>query len=172
MSGPSARVAILDRNSDRFFEIWFGAAKANAVLVPVNARLAAPEIAFVLQDALVEVLFIGASFLETLGKIRNQLTSVRDVIVINDSYAAWRMRRPAAIPARGAGHDDMCVQLHQRNHRASQGRRTHQRQFHDRDAQYPRRVGGHGRPATFCCWQCHCFTLPVAGSACWGCWWA
>ena len=30
--GPSARVAILDRNSDRFFEIWFGAAKANAVL--------------------------------------------------------------------------------------------------------------------------------------------
>ncbi|WP_042002033.1 fatty acid--CoA ligase [Streptomyces sp. AcH 505] len=110
--GPSARVAILDRNSDRFFEIWFGAAKANAVLVPVNARLAAPEIAFVLQDALVEVLFIGASFLETLGKIRNQLTSVRDVIVINDSYAAWRDAQAGRDPRLAARGDDVCVQLY------------------------------------------------------------
>ena len=37
---PGARVAILDKNTDAFFEIWLGAVKANVVLVPVNWRLA------------------------------------------------------------------------------------------------------------------------------------
>jgi acyl-CoA synthetase (AMP-forming)/AMP-acid ligase II len=44
----AARIAILDKNHDSFFEVWFGAAKAKAVLVPVNWRLAAPEIAYLL----------------------------------------------------------------------------------------------------------------------------
>ena len=48
---PEARVALLDKNHDSFFEVWFGAAKANAVLVPVNWRLAPPEIAYVINDA-------------------------------------------------------------------------------------------------------------------------
>ena len=39
---PEARIALLDKNHDSFFEVWFGAAKANAVLVPVNWRLAPP----------------------------------------------------------------------------------------------------------------------------------
>ena len=38
------RITVLDKNSDRFFEIWLGAAKLNTVIVPINARLAGPEI--------------------------------------------------------------------------------------------------------------------------------
>src|ERR1041385_8797718 len=78
---PGARVAILDKNSDSFFEIWFGCAKANAVLVPVNWRLAAPEVAYVVNDAQAEVLFVGAEYLELLAKIRAELKTVRQVIV-------------------------------------------------------------------------------------------
>jgi acyl-CoA synthetase (AMP-forming)/AMP-acid ligase II len=74
---PQSRVALLDKNHDSFFEIWFGAAKANAVLVPVNWRLARPEIAFVVNDAGAEILFVGAEFLDTVAAIRDQLTSVR-----------------------------------------------------------------------------------------------
>src|SRR5437763_2427407 len=59
---PASRVALLDKNHDSFFEIWFGAAKANAVLVPVNWRLAGPEIAFIVNDAEAEILFVGAEF--------------------------------------------------------------------------------------------------------------
>ena len=65
------------QESRRFFEIWFGAAKANAVLVPVNWRLARPEIAFVVNDAGAKILFVGAEFLDTVAAIRDQLTSVR-----------------------------------------------------------------------------------------------
>ena len=39
---PQSRVALLDKNHDSFFEIWFGAAKANAVLVPLPANDAPP----------------------------------------------------------------------------------------------------------------------------------
>jgi acyl-CoA synthetase (AMP-forming)/AMP-acid ligase II len=41
------RVAYLGKNSDHFFEILFGAAKAGVVLAPVGWRLAAPEAAYI-----------------------------------------------------------------------------------------------------------------------------
>lgn len=47
--GRADRIAILDKNTDRFFEIWLGASKLGAVLVPVNARLAAPEVEFIIK---------------------------------------------------------------------------------------------------------------------------
>src|SRR5262249_22445229 len=53
---PGGRIAILDKNSDRFFQLLLGAAKAGAVLVPVNARLAPPEIAFAVNDSEAELL--------------------------------------------------------------------------------------------------------------------
>ena len=57
--GPSDRIGILDKNSDRFIEMWLGLSKLNAVIVPINARLAGPEIEYVVNDANVKVLFIG-----------------------------------------------------------------------------------------------------------------
>ena len=56
---PASRIAILDKNSDIFFQILLGAAKVRAVLVPINARLAPPEIAFAINDAQTEILFVG-----------------------------------------------------------------------------------------------------------------
>src|SRR5437867_5236498 len=77
--GPETRVALLDKNHDSFFEIWFGAAKAKAVLVPVNWRLAPPEIAYVIDDSRAEILFIGAEYLDVLDAIRDRLKTVRQV---------------------------------------------------------------------------------------------
>ena len=59
---PASRIAILEKNSDIFFQMLLGAAKVGAVLVPINARLAPPEIAFAVNDAKTEILFIGESF--------------------------------------------------------------------------------------------------------------
>ena len=44
------RVAYFGKNSDRYLEIFFGAAKVGAVTTPVNWRLAGPELAYILQD--------------------------------------------------------------------------------------------------------------------------
>ena len=109
---PQSRVALLDKNHDSFFEIWFGAAKANAVLVPVNWRLAPPEVAFVVNDAEAEILFVGAEFLDTVAAIRDQLTSVQKIVVTDRDYTAWRHRQSAAdpdVPTLGA---DVCVQMY------------------------------------------------------------
>jgi acyl-CoA synthetase (AMP-forming)/AMP-acid ligase II len=109
---PQSRVAILDKNHDSFFEIWFGAAKANAVLVPVNWRLAPPEIAFIVNDAEAEILFVGAEFLDTVAAIRDQLGGVRKIVVIDRDYMAWRHRQSAADPDLPTVGADVCVQMY------------------------------------------------------------
>jgi acyl-CoA synthetase (AMP-forming)/AMP-acid ligase II len=109
---PQSRVALLDKNHDSFFEIWFGAAKANAVLVPVNWRLAPPEIAFVVNDSGAEILFVGAEFLDAVVAIRDQLTSVRKIVVTDRDYAAWRHRQSAADPDLPAAGADVCIQMY------------------------------------------------------------
>lgn len=45
------RVAYLAKNSEAFFSFLFGAAKAGAALAPVNFRLAAPEIGYIVADS-------------------------------------------------------------------------------------------------------------------------
>ena len=77
---PQARVAVLTKNTAAFFELWFGAAKANAVLVPVNFRLAPPEIAFVANDAQAELLFVGADFYAAVEKVEHELKEVRAIV--------------------------------------------------------------------------------------------
>ncbi|MGB6956806.1 MAG: AMP-binding protein, partial [Bradyrhizobium sp.] len=56
------RIAFLGKNSDVFFELLLGAMKANVVMTPVNWRLAAPEIAFIVADCKAPVLFVGPEF--------------------------------------------------------------------------------------------------------------
>src|SRR5262245_21321894 len=63
-SGPQTRIAVLDKNSDQFFELLFGASKARAVLVPVKWRLAPDEIAYVVSDGEAEMLFGGEECVE------------------------------------------------------------------------------------------------------------
>ena len=61
-----SRVAYLAKNSDYFFEIFYGALKSSSVVVGVNWRLAAEEVAYVLEDSKSEVLFVGPEFFEII----------------------------------------------------------------------------------------------------------
>lgn len=45
------RIAFLGENQPAFVEVLFGAARAGIVFVPVNTRLAAPEVAHILSDS-------------------------------------------------------------------------------------------------------------------------
>ncbi|MEW6768046.1 MAG: fatty acid--CoA ligase [Pseudomonadota bacterium] len=106
------RIAVLDKNSDRFFEIWLGAAKLNAVIVPINARLAGPEIEYVLNDAHIRVLFIGDLFVDLIKKIGPQLQTVERVIVINEQYVEWRDQQSNEDKRVESNDDDVCLQLY------------------------------------------------------------
>ncbi|KRA25451.1 AMP-dependent synthetase [Microbacterium sp. Root61] len=61
------RVAFIGENSPEFLHVLFGAAQLGAVFVPVNTRLAAPEIAHVLTDSGARVLIHDAELTDRVG---------------------------------------------------------------------------------------------------------
>lgn len=63
------RVALLAKNTTRYFEVLFGANKAGAALLPLNWRLAAPEIQEILQDSTPEVLIADREYAELAADI-------------------------------------------------------------------------------------------------------
>jgi long-chain acyl-CoA synthetase len=65
---PGERFGILSRNSFRHAELLHAGYWIGAVPVPVNIRLAAPEIAFILNDASVKTLAVDEPFLPLLPK--------------------------------------------------------------------------------------------------------
>ena len=86
---PGVRVAHLDKSSNLYFELLFGAAKANAVMVSVNWRLAAPEILYILNDAEAEILFVGEEYFPVVEKIRDELKTVTKIVSLDARHGAW-----------------------------------------------------------------------------------
>ena len=58
------RVALLMNNSAEFIESYFAIAKIGAVVVPLNWRLVADELEFIIKDSGAETLIFGDDFLE------------------------------------------------------------------------------------------------------------
>ncbi|MFB9073499.1 long-chain-fatty-acid--CoA ligase [Citricoccus parietis] len=58
------RVAFLGKNSSTFFEVLFGTSKAGAVLLPLNWRLAVPELAGIVEDAAPNIIVADAEYLD------------------------------------------------------------------------------------------------------------
>jgi acyl-CoA synthetase (AMP-forming)/AMP-acid ligase II len=112
------RVAVLDKNSDAFYEVWFGCAKAHKVLVPVNWRLAPAEIAYILNDSGAEFLFVGPEFFGVIDQIRQQLSTIKRIVGVSgthpewEPYVAWRDRQPDADPCLCNGPNDVAIQLY------------------------------------------------------------
>ncbi len=59
---PGDRVATLLKNGIEFVETYFAVAKIGAVMVPVNWRLVAGEIAYILQDSGAKALVYDSDF--------------------------------------------------------------------------------------------------------------
>lgn len=113
-----SRVAVLDQNSDRYFEILFGAAKVGAVLVSVNWRLAPPEISYILADAKAEVIFIGQGFAGLVRPLLKDLPLLRHVIVTDGatdewpSYESWIAKQSDQDPDFRGDPKDTIVQMY------------------------------------------------------------
>jgi fatty-acyl-CoA synthase len=64
------RVATLLLNSSEFLEIFFACGKTGAIMVPVNFRLAAPELIYILKDSAPRVLVYSSDFAEKMQAIK------------------------------------------------------------------------------------------------------
>src|SRR5713226_2348829 len=56
------RVAVLMLNCHRYLELYYACARMGAVIVPLNIRLARPEIVFILNDSETKVLVVDKTF--------------------------------------------------------------------------------------------------------------
>lgn len=105
--GHGDRVGVLDRSNPVFFELLFGCAKLGAVLVGLNWRLAAAEIAAVLADAQVRLLLVGP---EQRGLVPDDPGLRR--IETGEEYERWIGDQPGRAPAAEVGADDAVLQLY------------------------------------------------------------
>lgn len=103
---PGDRVAFLGRNSDQYFEYWLGAAKAGLVLVPVNWRLAPPEVAYILGDCRPRFVVADPDFIGRLEEGAGYR------ILASDAFAAWRDAQAPGDPRRDLGYEQPVLQLY------------------------------------------------------------
>jgi len=61
---PGERIAFLAMNEKEFFEIQIGAIRAGVALVPLNFRLAVPELGFIMDNSDPQLLITGPGFHE------------------------------------------------------------------------------------------------------------
>ncbi len=112
-----SRVAILTGNNDYFFEIWLGAALGNYVLTPINARLAPPEVAYIVNDSQAQVLIVDGPFQELVEGIATELTTVRQVISLDAHsewpiYSHWRDEQSSNLLQAASDPADTMVQMY------------------------------------------------------------
>ncbi|MGW4249307.1 long-chain-fatty-acid--CoA ligase [Nocardia sp. NPDC004722] len=102
---PGARVAYLGLESVDYYATLLGCARAGMVLVPINFRLTAPEIAYILADSGTALLLVDAGLREALGEQAIPVVTTEDL-------PHWYELHPAIASQRPVRPDDAVVQLY------------------------------------------------------------
>lgn len=77
------RVAVLMLNCHRYLELYYACARMGAVIVPLNIRLARPEIVFILNDSGSKVLVVDTTF-ASHATGRDTFPSVTDMLYVGE----------------------------------------------------------------------------------------
>jgi len=110
------RVGLLLMNSAEFMESYFALAKVGAVVVPLNWRLVADELEFILKDSETERLIFDTDFVDMVAQLhsRGEKTDVRQWLQVGEevahfaeSYTDFRNAASDAEVACTASDDDM-----------------------------------------------------------------
>ena len=82
------RVGTLCWNSFRHLELFFGVSCYGAVLHTLNLRLAPDQLAYIINHAEDQVIFLDASLVSILEPIRDQISCVKQFVILPDSPVA------------------------------------------------------------------------------------
>ncbi|MEU5847815.1 fatty acid--CoA ligase [Saccharopolyspora shandongensis] len=116
--GAGARVAYLGKESEKFYELLFACAKSGVVVVPVNWRLAADEVEYILRDSSAELLFVEEEFLPVAWQLHPELPELRGLVLLDCTgdagltFPEWK-ETGAGVEAPSSSHtDDPVAQMY------------------------------------------------------------
>ncbi len=112
---PGDNIAILANNSHRYFETYFVADIAGTPLAPLNIRLSAKELEFILNDGEVKALLLGPEYIELYNQFRESTPGIKHAILIGreagESFIDYEQLISSSAPlkrsARDWAEDDM-----------------------------------------------------------------
>ncbi|NNU42037.1 class I adenylate-forming enzyme family protein [Ramlibacter montanisoli] len=114
------RVGIVAANCIEWLELYVALARAGLVAVPVNFRLSAPEVAYILHDAEAGAVIAGPEFCATVDAIRSEvpLAKARFIVLGDAPHDGWRSyesviaqgRADAVFPA--VTQEDVCALMY------------------------------------------------------------
>lgn len=116
---PGERVALLLMNGSEYLESFFAIAKIGAVAVPLNWRLVASELGFILKDSGAKTLIFGEEFAGAVLELHDGGPAMTDVVrwiyagspdnqpEFSENYADLNQGVSTAEPPIGATDDDL-----------------------------------------------------------------
>jgi acyl-CoA synthetase (AMP-forming)/AMP-acid ligase II len=135
--GQGDRVALLLMNGAEFIESFFAVAKIGAVNVPLNWRLVADELEFILKDSGATVLLYDQNFAPVVAELerRGDKTDLRTWVQVGGTvptfaldYPAWMGAMPSDEPRFAGADDDLLFIMYTSGTTGpAQGRHAHPR---------------------------------------------
>lgn len=104
------RIAWIGKNSDLYFTLFFGAARAGIVMAPIGWRLSPTEWAFIVNDTKAKIVFTGPGFDAVADQLAGRLDHGPRIIGVDAARALIDATpRAAFMPS---GPDDAVLQLY------------------------------------------------------------
>jgi acyl-CoA synthetase (AMP-forming)/AMP-acid ligase II len=113
-----SRVVYFGRESEHYYVLLFACAKAGVVLVPVNWRLTAAEIEYVLADSGARLVFVEPEFAAVVQRAAGGLSQPPTAVEVTATadggpgFVAWTGDASDAEVGRAADPDDPIVQMY------------------------------------------------------------
>ena len=79
-------VAVMDWDSHRYLESYFGIPMMGATLFTVNVRMSPQQILYTLNDSDADIVLVHADFVPVLEQIKDGLKGVRRIVVMADGH--------------------------------------------------------------------------------------
>ncbi len=95
---PGDRVALLLRNCPQYLEILYGAWSAGLVVVPINCKLHAREVEYILADSGTRVIFTSAELGQGLNSGRQTLPDLAAILDVDSRDYAAMLTVEALLP--------------------------------------------------------------------------
>src|SRR5215831_4633685 len=86
---PGDRVAFLSYNCHRLLEAYYGVVQIGAVLLPLNIRLNARELTYILNDSGTKALFFDQELTALAEQISIEATTIKKYVILSGDAPTW-----------------------------------------------------------------------------------